>query len=252
MKKLLVPTLVILAALNLSGCVILHSATEIAADGSGTMTMSVSMSETVQQGLREMKELDGGQSGDMDFPMFEDITKDKLAAAGKDWGVKIDKFDKSTADGRQSLEIALSFKDLKGFSYVMGHIMGDASEKGGLGIFDAGDGNLVLRQTEYDFPDVPAEEEAEDAAADAPAEMDPEKMGKQMEIMGKMMSALAELDVKMEVTVPGDIVSTNAPQTEGRTSIWTINSTNMMSAEANMDPEVVFSGKGLKIKPLKE
>jgi len=57
------------------------------------------------------------------------------------------------------------------------------------------------------------------------------------------------MDVRLEITVPGDIVSSNAPQTEGRTSIWSINSSNMMTAGQNTEPEIVFSGKGLKIKP---
>ena len=82
--------------------------------------------------------------------------------------------------------------------------------------------------------------------------MDPAQMQKQMEIMGKLMGAMAELDVSFKITVPGEIVSTNAPLTEGKTSVWSINSGNMMTMDQDMEPEIVFSGKGLKLKPIKE
>ena len=57
---------------------------------------------------------------------------------------------------------------------------------------------------------------------------------------------------KLEATVPGDVVSSNAPTVEGRTSIWSIDQSNMMQQDQDMDPEIVFSGKGLKLKPLAE
>ena len=92
------------------------------------------------------------------------------------------------------------------------------------------------------------EDEAADSAGESDAEMDPAQMGKQMELMGKLMGAMSELDVRMSITVPGDIIATNAPAREGRTSVWTINSSNMMTAGMDMEPEITFSGKGLKIK----
>jgi hypothetical protein len=122
----------------------------------------------------------------------------------------------------------------------------------GMGIFDAGDGNYVLRSTSYDFPAEPAEEEEEEIEPDAPAEQTPEQMQKQMALMGTLMSSLSELDVELRITVPGDVVSSNAPTVEGRTSIWSIDQSNMMQQDQDMDPEIVFSGKGLKLKPLAE
>ncbi|MFT5784555.1 MAG: hypothetical protein ACI9JE_001882, partial [Candidatus Krumholzibacteriia bacterium] len=153
----------------------------------------------------------------------------------------------------------LDFDDLEGLSYVVGRLMKeDGGSQDGLGIFDAGDGNFVLRPTTYDFPveavdtpDVPDVDTADDQAEADPA-LEAEKMQKQMVIMGKLMGALAELDVSFKITVPGDIVSSNAPETDGRTSIWAVNSSNMMTMDQNMDPEIVFSGKGLDIKPIKE
>ncbi len=69
-----------------------------------------------------------------------------------------------------------------------------------------------------------------------------------MELMGKLMGSMSELDVSMRITVPGDVIEHNAPKQEGRTLIWEINADNMMSAGASMgEPLIVFSGKGLKI-----
>ncbi len=62
---------------------------------------------------------------------------------------------------------------------------------------------------------------------------------------------MGELDISMKMTVPGDIIESNAPTVEGRTSIWNIDSSNMMSGNTDMEPNIVFSGKGLKIKAVK-
>ena len=74
-----------------------------------------------------------------------------------------------------------------------------------------------------------------------------------MEIYGKLMGAVAELDVRMTITVPGEIIESNAPTVEGNTSIWAINASNMMEQQdQDMEPVITFSSKGLKIKPIKE
>ena len=251
MMKFLILAAVLAGTLALTGCVQLNSDTVIEKDGSGTAALTMSVSTAVSDALVEMKELDSGQSADMDFPMFEDIDKDALVEAGKDHGVKITKFEKKVVDERKTIDIVMAFENLEGLSYVMGKVMG--GEPGdGMGIYDAGDGNFVLRQAQYDFPAEPAEEEEEAAETAEPAEPDPEAMQKQMALMGTLMGAVAELDVSFKITVPGEVVSSNAPTVEGNTSIWTINSSNMMQQDQDMNPEIVFSGKGLKIKPLTE
>jgi len=246
------PAAILLTTLALSGCMQFHSDTVIDEDGSGTASLTMSVSNEVADALAEMRAMDGGQSPDMDFPMFEDIERDKIEAAGKDHGVKIEKFEKKEADGRQTLEVVMAFDDLEGLSYVMNKLMGGEMGGDGMGIFDAGDGNLVLKSASYDFPAEPEEEEKEEAPPAAPAEQTPEQMQKQMALMGTLMGSLAELDVTMKITVPGDVIESNAPTVEGRTSIWSINQENMMQQEEDMDPQIVFSGKGLKIKPLTE
>lgn len=249
--RILTATILAVSIMALGGCIQMHSATVISKDGSGTASLKLSLSQSVADALKEMKDLDMDSGQEM--PDFSDINKADLQKAGKKHGVKITKFSRTDTDGRQGIDIQMAFKDLKGLSFVLNQVMGDGEKNSGLGIFDAGDGNLVLRSTEYDFP---AEEENSEAAdisdgssAMDPSDMDPAKMQKSMALMGTLMGAVSELDVRMEFTVPGDIVSSNSPTTEGRTAIWTINSGNMMTTGQDMEPKIVFSGKGLKIKP---
>ena len=66
--------------------------------------------------------------------------------------------------------------------------------------------------------------------------------------MSKLMASMNELDVRMEITVPGDILSSSAPTVEGRTSVWAINAANMMEAQnMSTDPEITFSKEGVHI-----
>lgn len=254
MKKLMLLFVFTAAALSLNGCVKLKSLTEIKDDGSGTVEITVSVSPDVKAALLEMKELDDKQGKDMDMPLLGDMTKADLEKGLKGQGVKVRKFEKGMVDGRETMDVVMAFDDLKGFSLAMGQVMGGSDSGDGMGIFDAGDGNFVLKQAHYDFP-APAVEEEKEAEAEAPAapgDMDPEKMQKQMALAGKLMAAMSELDINLQITVPGDIVSSNAPETDGRTSIWAVNAGNMMSMQQDFNPEIVFSGKGLKIKAMVE
>jgi hypothetical protein len=259
MKKIVAVSAVLLALFACAGCVTMHSDTVIEKDGSGTAAMEFGMSTSVAEALREMQAMDTSGQSDMELPAFDDIDKAEIEKAVKPFDVKLTGFEKSDADGRQLVKMTFAFKDLKGLSAAMTVAMGGGGEDAGegLGIYEAGDGNLVLRQAQYDFSDleIPTREEDADAAAEeteAPAQPSPEDMQKQMELMGKLMGAMSEMDVRIAITVPGDIVETNAPEQEGRTSIWTINAENMMSQGGDLNPVITFAGKGLKITPLTE
>lgn len=250
MKKLLLCLLTAVLVAGLSGCVRMHSATEIKDDGSGTATLDLSLSQATADAIKEMQAIDPSASGDMEMPDFTDLDRKNIDKVAKQYDVKVTEFENSSADGRLSVRMAFAFKDLKGLSAVMAAAMGEDPEDG-MGIYATGDGNYVLKQATYEFPDYPELEDdadEEEAAPAAPTEPSPEQMQKQMEIMGKLMGAMAELDVNLQITVPGDIIETNAPVQDGRTSIWTINSSNMMTAGSDMEPVITFSGKGLKIK----
>ena len=263
MKILAMLTVVALASLSLTGCVQMYSDTVIDKDGSGTASLTLSLSPTGAELIKEMKELEMDKDQNMEMPLFEDINKDDLVKAAKGHGVKIKKFEKGTVEGREQIDILMEFEDLEGLSYVMGSAMGGKAGDG-YGIFETADGNFVLKATHYDFP---AEEtevaenpetatEAETRSKESsgtPAMTDEEKAQKQMAMMGKLMGAMAELDVKFTITVPGEIIESNAPTVEGNTSVWAVNANNMMSQQgADMEPVITFSSKGLKIKPLEE
>jgi hypothetical protein len=256
MKKLVMLAVAMTAIVLFSGCVQMHMESTVADDGSGVASMTVSFSEGVAEALAEMKELGMDEDSGQEIPSFDDINKEDLEKAAKGHGVKVKTFTKGAVDGRETLDIVLEFDDLKSLSYVMS-TMSDEDTGEGFGIFAVDGGNFILKQTTYDFParekEVTDEAAAtEDAAPTPPAEMDPEQMQRQMAVMGKLMGAMAELDVSLKITVPGDVVSSNAPTVEGRTSIWTVNASNMMSQSQDMTPEIVFAGAGLKIKPIKE
>jgi hypothetical protein len=53
---------------------------------------------------------------------------------------------------------------------------------------------------------------------------------------------LADLDIRRTVTVPGEVISSNAPEVEGRTSIWTLNAANLLEIErVEMRPRILFT-----------
>lgn len=242
MKKLLLCAA--LLACGAGGCIKMHVDTVIEKSGAGTMTLSYGVSQEVAAALKEMGEMPDQQLGQQVSP--GDFDRDKLEAAARQHGVTIKKFDRRAADGRETIEIALAFPSLEKFNAVQGSMGGAAS---GLALFKNAGGDYVLRAAPAGAED--SEEEEQEAEAAPPAEdFDPQQMQKAMELMGKLMAHASELDVRMTLTVPGDVISHNAMRAEGRTLIWEINSQNMMSMAseaAGFNPEVVFSGKGLSL-----
>lgn len=251
LKKLMMTFLVVAAAVLMSGCVQMHMVSNIEKDGSGTMDLTMSLSKVVTDAIAEM----GTDGMDDDLGKIDsmmDMTKKDLEEAIKGHDVKIKEFNSGMVDGRQTTHVVFGFKDLEGMSYAMKELMGKG--EGGLAIVDLGDGQYALRAHDYNWPEEAVTDEAADEpeASATPDEMDPEKMQKQMALMGKLMGAMGELEVTMQITVPGDIIKSNAPTVEGRTSSWKIDSSNMMGGNTDMEPDIIFSSKGLKLKPIKE
>ena len=176
-----------------------------------------------------------------------------MEKAAAKYGVKVKRFEKLTDADRDGFEMELAFQRLEDLSHVLGGVMGGGEE--GLGLFSTGDGNFLLTTTKLDLPDEPDDEfepEAEADAAVSPDDMSQEDMQKSMAVMQKMMAHMSDLDILMKITVPGDVIESNAPQVDERTSVWKIDSSNMMEAQGELEPVIKFSGKGVKIKaPLK-
>ena len=135
-------SLIALATLSLTGCIQAHSDTVIEKDGSGTATLTMSMSPAMTEVLQDMEDLGMNEGQDMDVPKFDEINKDDLVKAAKGHGVKITKFEKGMVDGREKLDIAMDFEDLKSLSYVMGSLMGGNTGEG-MGIYETADGNFL-------------------------------------------------------------------------------------------------------------
>lgn len=247
MKRLLTLVLALAAATLLSGCVQMHMEAEIEKDGSGTLDMTVTLSDVLVEVMNEDTGVD-----DMDeLSGMMDMEKSELEKKIKGHGVKLKTFEKGEFNGKQGMHIVVDFQDLEGMSYAMTAITNE--NEGGLAVYDLGNGNYALRQFDYGWPEEADEMEAEaEEEPESMEDMDPEQMQKQMALMGRLMGAMGELEVAMRITVPGDIIETNAPTSEGRTSIWKIDSSNMMTAGTDMEPDIVFSAKGLKIKELKQ
>lgn len=246
MKRFYVPMIAL--ALVLGGCMQAKIDTTIAADGSGTLSMTSSMSAEVAKTIDEIAALDGDKEMGNDMSLIPtDLDRAEFEKACRANGVTLKKFDSSSPDGGKKMDIVLAFKSLDGLNGAMHDGMKGKNE-GSFSIFKRADGNYVLRSVKGEASDkaeVPEETETED---DASPEQSIENAGKAMELMGKLMGSMSELDVSMRITVPGDVIQHNAPKLEGRTLIWEINADNMMTAGASMgEPLIVFSGKGLKI-----
>ncbi len=247
LKTLLKISLLVALATMMTGCLQMHMDTELKKDGSGTMEMTMSLSQVVSDVLAE-----GAGDDDLeDIGKIMQMSEKELKEKVKGHDIKIKKFSTDKIDGKESIHVVMEFKDLEGMSYAMSQIQGSGESEGGMAIMDLGNGQYALRPYSYNWP-VTEEAEEEVIEEESMDDMDPEKMQKQMEMMGKLMGAMGELEFSMKITVPGDIITSNAPVVEGRTSIWTINSSNMMTAGGDMEPDIVFSSKGLKMKAIKE
>lgn len=237
MRRVLFVVLVAWLSL-LAGCLTFHSSIVIGPDGSGTCKLNYSISEEIRDAIAESGA--AGEEG-KDMPSLDDFDRAKMEERAKANGVSLKSYDHKTVDGRETLTVEMTFKDVTSLSRVMAFAGGDG---GVLAILRNAEGNYVL--TSIPDPNPPAEEPAAPEEPEEPAT--PEDPAKAMELMGKLMAAINELDIRMEVTVPGDVLSSSAPTVEGRTSIWAINAANMMSAQTmDTDPEITFAKDGVKI-----
>lgn len=239
MRKLIL--LLLVTALSATGCIQMHMDTAIQKDGSGVMTMEYGMSPSVAEALAEMAKMPGG--GDDQTPTLDSFKADQLEESCRKNGCKLKDFEHAET----KVSFAVEFPSLEKLSMALSD--GQAFAGGGFALYRTAGGDYTIREFEYEGePVVEEEAEAEVAEpAEAEQEFNPEDMQKSMEMMGKLMGAAGELKVSMRITVPGDVIEHNAHRIEGRTLIWEIDSSNMMTMGGEMEPNIVFSGKGLSI-----
>lgn len=244
MKRLLLAAAVL--SLAAAGCVQMKMDTVIKADGGGSCDVVYSLSPSAAEAMKDLEGLPDAE-GQMKMPDLFSGGRADLEKTCAESGVKLRKYETSTVNGRQQVSVGLDFQKPQQMTAALG------SGGGGMGLFRTKSGDYWLRSVPGSaIAAETAREMGEDAgeAADsggksAPEMPDQEKMAKAMAAMGKLMQAAAELDVVMRITVPGDILKHNATRVEGRTAIWEISMANMQ--EASGEPEILFSGKGLKI-----
>lgn len=223
--------------LGSAGCMQLRTDLELDAKGGGTARISLSADPQVLAARAELDRL-GGDALGPPLPAFDDITRPYLQKRAAGRGVAVVTFTKGTDNGRSTLDCLIKFTDLKGASWMFNDLAA-ALGGAGLGYAREKDGNLVLRTKQYGFPVA--------AAKPAPAPTG-ESARRQAELATTLIGAIGELDVALNVTVPGDVVRSNAPQVNGRTSTWLINAGNLMNQQ-DVSPQIVFAGAGLAINP---
>jgi len=250
-----------LALLLSSGCIRMHMQTDITADGSGTCSIEYGVSREVADALARLEAMDGGgMGGGEEMPDLGDLDREQVEQACKEAGVELKSFETTDDDAGESTRMVVAFEDVADLSDFLAATTDDEEEetREELRIERQEDGNYALTTVSVPVPESKqkaAEDEMggeEDWSGEGDRTMDQgmDDMQESMELMGVLMGKLSELDIRMTVTVPGEVISSNAMEVEGRTSIWTINSANMMEAEGmEMEPHIVFEGKGLKLKP---
>lgn len=238
MKRLLLAGAVL--ALAVTGCVQMKMDTVIKADGGGSCDVVYSLSPSAAEAMKDLE-------GQMKMPDLFGGGRADLEKTCAESGVKLRKYEATTVNGRQQVSVGLDFQKPQQMTAALG------SGSGGMGLFRTKDGDYWLRsvpgsaiaaETAREMGEEAGEsmDSGQEPAAKMP---DQEQMAKAMAAMGKLMQAAAELDVVMRITVPGEILQHNATRVEGRTAIWEISMANMQ--EASGEPEIKFSGQGLKI-----
>jgi len=246
MKRIVLLGLLALV-LATTGCLQLESNAVIDKDGSGTLDITYTVPLDVENAMREMADLDTGMNEDMGMPpMFDEaFDVDAMKSDLKPYGVKVKDYSNKVEGDQRVARMSLAFDDVDGMQAALESAGGS---DGAMGIRIMSDGNYYLGEVPSTFSFEEEAEEEEDISS-----MDMENMGaamenaaRSMELMGVLMSRASEMKVQWSITVPGDIVSNNAQSVDGRTCTWIIDSSTMMSGSMDA-PEIVFSGKGVKI-----
>ncbi|MBM4130701.1 hypothetical protein FJ250_06690 [bacterium] len=237
MRRPLLALPLLLAVLGSAGCLDVRADLELDAKGGGTLRIALAADPQVLAARAELDRL-GGEALGPPLPAFDDVTRPYLQKRAAGRGVALVTFAKGADGGRAKLDCLLKFTDLEGASWMLNDL---AAALGGAGLgYARGEGDdLVLKPRQYGFP------VAGRKPAPAPTG---ETARRQAELATTLIGAIGDLNVVLNVTVPGDVVRSNAPQVAGRTSTWTVNAGNLMSQQ-DVNPEIVFSGAGLAIKP---
>jgi hypothetical protein len=244
MKKLLL--LLVAFSLALAGCVKVEMTSEIDKNGGGTYRFSYTVSEEVEQALKELGEMDSDMG---EVPPIFDLDRKEFEKTLEGTGSKLIDYSDEVVDGLHTVSLAIQFTDINTLTNSVGGLMGEEGDgMGGFGVVRHGD-DYLLHSIEPVASEEAMEEMDEEESMESMEDLNKamENAQKSMALMGKLMAHANELSFLMSITFPSDVLEHNAHRLEGRTCIWEINSENMMTAQG-MEPRVVFKGAGVKIK----
>ncbi len=224
-----------------TGCLKIHIDTIIAADGTGRATIEFAMGREVADAVARLGELDEtGRPGDPGLAAAGDLGRDALAADFEAAGVTVASHDLTDDATGVALVMELAFDQVADLSRALGTLQTDALARRGeeLRITRTEDDEFLLANTVVAGV-------ADSTAADEPH---PQPSSELLLNMKVLLDHVAELDIRRTITVPGEVISSNALEVEGRTSIWVINAANMLEEQdTGLDPRIVFASDGLQI-----
>ncbi len=257
LSRSLRPSLLAAAATVLGGgCIDMDMQTTLAADGSGTMSMKLGLTEGFVKILGKLRDIDPDQEvldGVKELE-FEEPTAE-MKAAMKEAGCELLEFEGERSETKVYSRFKVAFEHL-GALEELGRMDADEDDGGsgpgqGMTLVKNDDGSYTLsmpKPDDDDESDAPAGGEdgmggaaGEDAAGDAGGpEEDPEeamrKAAAAMELMGEMMAEMANLEVVIGMEVPGDVVSfepADFAKQDGRKVTWTIDMAAAMGGGTN-------------------
>jgi len=245
MRSLIAFALVVLVVLG-AGCMKIHIDTVVEADGGGTATIELAMSREVADAVTRIGELEEGQRGGGRNPAaVGDLGRDRLAAACRDAGVQLLRHELRDDASGVRLTVTLGFSEVSDLSHALGALGSDAVARQGeeLRITRTEEGHYLLANTPRPgaLADSAAASEPSVSASEPPD-------GEALQPFSVLLEHVGELDIRRTITVPGEVISSNAREVEGRTSIWEINAANMLEEQdTGLDPRIVFRGDELTI-----
>ena len=244
MRSLIGLTVLALTVLG-SGCVQVRMDTEITRDGSGSTTISYRMNRPVADAISRLASYQaGGPEAIQDYPAAMDLRRERIDTVCRATGAElVDHTFADDAEGRR-LSMTLAFPRIEVLSQVFAEL--DDAPGG-----ERRELRLVRTpQDDYHLTSVAASpaEAAADTALPPAGQWAPEDTHAAMRDMFVLLDHREELDVRITVTVPGEVINSNAMEVSDRTSIWVLNAATTGQPESpDFTPDILFSGEDLEL-----
>jgi hypothetical protein len=216
MKKILIPFVIILISLFLSGCIEIQTKVTINNDGSGTLEETVLMSNEMVQMVNEFITgfaSDTTQPDEFKLYKEEDLKK-RESELGE--GVKLVSGTEIKTESKEGYKVIYSFEDLNKLkidqspaSRVPDDASGVEAEEKNYITFSFNKGNTS--EIKINMPLTQKDEEENEIETEVDAEEDSTKQSD----LSEMKFLLKDLSINMVVNVNGEIVETNADHLNG-------------------------------------